>query len=85
MRIFQLIKVQIIASFDRILSNFNSTIRIFNYLHLAVVALSLYAATTALAQRQQLLRNLFGIVLQLPQKVFKESKLVMRIVTDALL
>lgn len=85
MRIFQLIKAQIIASFDRTLSNFNGIIRIFNYLQLVVVAVALYAAMTALGNKQVLLRNLFGIVLQLPQKVFTESKLVMRIVSDTLL
>lgn len=70
MRIFQLIKAELIASFDRTLSNFNGTIQIFNYLQLAVVALAVYAATTALSSQQILLRNLFGIVLQVPQKVF---------------
>ncbi len=85
MRIFQLIKAQIIASFGRTRSNFNGLILIFNYMQLTVAALALYVALTALTNKQALLRNLFGIVLQLPQKVFTESKLVMRIVSDTLL
>lgn len=85
MRIFQLIKEQIIASFKRTLSNFNGTMRIFNYMQLAVAAVAVYAAITALGNKQVLLRSLFGIVLQVPQKVFTESKLVMRIVSDTLL
>jgi hypothetical protein len=49
MRIFQLIKAQIIASFDRTLSGFNGLILIFNYMQLAVVVIALYAALKALA------------------------------------
>lgn len=85
MYIYQLVKAEIIASFKRTLTTFTKTVLVFNYTQMTFIIIAVYAAITLLTAKKITLQNLFGVILQIPQKIFTESKLVMKIVTETLI
>jgi magnesium-transporting ATPase (P-type) len=83
--IFQLIKTLLIQSFNHSLSNFSIGISNYNSVITAFIIAVVYLAMIVLNFKRKGMINLFGIILQIPQKVFLENKLVMKIVTDNLI
>jgi hypothetical protein len=85
LRVLVLIKKYIIASFYRCLSYFISQISIFYYAEIAIVFMTVYLSYILLSSKRKMMGELIGIGLQIPQKIFTESKMVMKIITNNLI